>query len=462
MSCSDLFALWPHQADAVAGIEGAWASGTRSVCYQLPTGGGKTRVFRTIVDNHASGKKIVYVMAHTRALINQLSEELNDAGVRHGMIAAGYPYISHRVQICSIQTLVRRVEGLPDPDLVIIDEVHHVKCKSYLSVIKRWPAAKILGVTATPRRPDGKPLSDIIERLITGPTMRFLIDNGYLSDYVYFAPDDVDMAGTHMRGGDYVTSEAVAKVDRRVIIGSAIDHYREHANHCPAIASCASIQHAEHVAQEFRDAGYGAVAIHSKKEQTEIKRAVLGLKDGTNNVLCQVDLLGEGVDMPYAQALIGLRPTNSEVVFLQHAGRILRSAKGKSDAIFLDHVGNWQRHGLPDDDRIWSLAGRMQRETGISKYKRCPDCVRPVPTATRVCPYCGHQWTETAEAVQRMPHEVEGELVNVKGRSQRQGLVLRIAREAHSLKQAVGIAKSMGYKHTEAYVVWTRYLKHSA
>ena len=459
---SDLFNLWPHQSDAVAEIENAWACGVRSVCYQLPTGGGKTRVFRTIVDNHAAGRKVVYLVAHTRALIAQLSEELDNAGIRHGMVAAGYPYVAYRVQICSIQTLIRRVGGLPNPDLVIIDEVHHVKAKSYLSVIKRWPLAKILGVTATPRRPDGKPLNDVIDQLIIGPSMRFLIDNDYLSDYVYFAPDDVDMTGTHMRGGDYVTSEAVAKVDRRVIIGSAIDHYREHADHAPAIASCASIEHAEHVAKEFTDAGYKAVAIHSKNDEKHIKRAVRGLEDGTNNVLCQVNLLGEGVDMPYAQALIGLRPTNSEVVYLQHAGRVLRSAKGKGEAIFLDHVGNWQRHGLPDDERTWSLMGRLQRQTGVSKYKRCPDCMRPVPVATRVCPHCGHQWTETAEVQSRFPQEVEGQLVNVKGKTQRQGLVLRIAREARDLKQAIVIAKSMGYKHTEAYVVWTRYLKHTA
>ncbi len=462
MNSSDLLGLWPHQSYAVAGIETAWASGARSVCYQLPTGGGKTRVFRTIVDNHAAGRKVVYLMAHTRALISQLSGELEAAGIRHGLIAAGYPYISHRVQICSIQTLVRRVNGIPDPDLVIIDEVHHVKAKSYLNVIKRWPAAKILGVTATPRRPDGKPLNDVIDKLITGPSMRFLIDEGYLSDYVYFAPDDVDMSGTHMRGGDYVTSEAVAKVDRRVIIGSAIDHYREHADHVPAIASCASIEHAEHVATEFRDAGYTAVAVHSKNDQAHIKRAIRGLQDGTNNVLCQVNLLGEGVDMPHAQALIGLRPTNSEVIYLQQAGRVLRSAVGKGDAIFLDHVGNWQRHGLPDDERAWSLAGRLERVTGISKYKRCPGCVRPVPVATRVCPHCGHQWTETAEAQSRVPEQVEGVLVNIKGQSQRQDLVLRIARQARTLKQAIAIAKSMGYKHTEAYVAWTRYLKHRA
>jgi len=88
--------------------------------------------------------------------------------------------------------------------------------------------------------------------------------------------------------------------------------------------------------------------------------------------------------------------------------------------------------------------------------------MRPVPVATRVCPHCGHQWTETAEAQSRVPQEVAGQLVNVKGKTQRQGLVLRIAREARNLKQAIVIAKSMGYKHTEAYVVWTRYLKHTA
>lgn len=458
---TDLFGLWPHQEEAVTAIETAWRDGIRSVCYQLSTGGGKSRVLRTITDNHAASRKTIYVMAHTRKLVGQLSRELDDAGIRHGRVQAGYPRLKYRVQVCSMQTLVRRLDGLDPCDIVIIDEAHHLKASSYLKILDVLQPDHILGVTATPRRPDGKPLSDVMQHLVTGPSMRFLIDNGYLSDYDYFAPDDVDMTGAHIRMGDYVKSEMVARVDKRVIIGSAIDHYRKHADRLPAIASCASIAHAEHVAQEFRDAGYGAQAIHSKLDEREIDRAIAGLRDGAINVLCQVDLLGEGVDMPYAQVLIGLRPTNSEVIFLQHAGRVLRSAKGKGNAIFLDHVGNWSRHGLPDDEREWSLEGAPARETGRSKYKRCPDCMRPVPVATRVCPDCGHQWTETAEAEQRLPEEKDGELVAIKGGSERMtwdDLVAKVGREAGSMKQAIAIARDAGYKHTAGYVIWTRFV----
>ena len=120
------------------------------------------------------------------------------------------------------------------------------------------------------------------------------------------------------------------------------------------------------------------------------------------------------MDVPAATCLIGLRPTASLVIFLQHVGRVLRKSPGKDKAIILDHVGNWSRFGLPDDDREWTLEGKPKGVKDISKYKRCPDCLHPVLTSARVCPHCGFQWTETAEPMSRVPLEVEGELVSIR------------------------------------------------
>jgi len=453
---SDLFGLWPHQDKGVCEIQEAWRLGIKSVCFQLSTGGGKSRIIRTIVDMHAISGKVIYVIAHRERLVKQLSDELTDAGIKHGIIQSGRPYLKYRVQVCSIQTLANRIDKLSYPELIIIDEAHHVKANNYVKVIDAWPDALILGVTATPQRLDGKPLNDIFDKLIIGPPMRDLIDKNYLSDYDYFAPDTVDLSGVHHQAGEYKSSEILERVDKRSIIGSAVEHYKLHADHEPAIACCVSIAHAEHVAEQFREAGYKALAVHSK--MSGVDEAINGLKDGSLEILCQCELLGEGVDIKGAVCLIGLRPTESLVIFLQQTGRVLRYVKGKR-AIILDHVGNWERHGLPDDERKWSLSGAIKKDMGISKLKRCPDCLHPVPTVTRVCEYCGHQWTETANIINRIPEEKSGVLINVKDRAQKNNLVIEIARSAKTLKEAIEIAKSHGVVHTQAYNIWTGILK---
>lgn len=460
---SDLFGLWEHQQKAVTEIEQAWLSGVRSVCYQLGTGGGKSRIIRTIVDNHSMSKKVIYVIAHRSNLVKQLSDELTGAGIRHGIIQSGMPYIKYRVQVCSIQTLVNRIDKLPIPEIIILDEAHHSKAPTFLKIITAWSSAYILGVTATPRRPDGNPLHDIFNRLILGPTMRELIDGGYLAEYEYYAPDDVSMEGAHVRAGEYINSEVMERVDKKSIIGSAVEHYRKYADHLPAIASCANIAHAEHVAAQFSEAGYKAMAIHSKMDDRDIIRGIRGLKDGSIEVLTQCELLGEGIDIPGAIALIGLRPTASEVIFLQHIGRVLRRNNGKKRAIILDHVGNWTRHGLPDDPRDWSLDGK-EKKKDKSSLKRCPDCLRPVAISARACPFCGHQWTETEEAVSRIPEEREGELVQITGGGTRisvdwSTLVDIIRNRAHSQREAIAIAREYGEAHTKGWYIWNKVMK---
>src|SRR5574344_289759 len=228
---ADLFGLRPYQLDAVSQIERYWSEGKQAVLCQLPTGGGKSRIIRQIVDDYAQSKKVIYLIAHRQTLVEQLSNEIKEADIKHGIIQAGMPYIRYRVQVCSMQTLVRRLDKLAEPEIVIIDETHHIKSNSYLGIIRHWPNAKLLGMTATPQRIDGKGFDDIFDELILGPSMRDLITAGYLSDYEYYAPASVDMDGVHQVGGDYNAKESVDRVDRKVITGSAVEHYRKYADH---------------------------------------------------------------------------------------------------------------------------------------------------------------------------------------------------------------------------------------
>ena len=172
--------LWPHQNKAVKEIFDLWFEGYKSICYQLGTGGGKSRIIRTIVNNHAAGKNVIYIVAHRKNLVKQLSDEISEVGIKHGIIGNGAPYIKYRVQVCSINTLYRKVETLPYPDLIIVDESHHYTSKTFRKIFDVWSDALVCGFTATPRRPDGTPLKDIFEKLILGPTNKELIRDGFL------------------------------------------------------------------------------------------------------------------------------------------------------------------------------------------------------------------------------------------------------------------------------------------
>lgn len=455
----NLWGLRPYQEEAVVSVESAWRSGVRTVCFQCATGSGKTRIFRQIVDNHAAAKKIIYVIAHRKNLVKQLSGELDDAEIKHGIISPENPYIRYRVQVASLQTLTRRIGKVESPELIIIDEAHHCKAASYMRILEAWPQALVLGVTATPARLDGSPLSDVFRKLICGPPMKWLIEHGYLCDYEYYAPQTVQ-APKHMTHGEYRLDEVAELMDKRAIIGNAVEHYRKHADGAPAIASCASILHAEHVAAGFRSAGYRSTAIHSQMDQRSIETALAGLKDGSVQVITQCELIGEGIDIPGATVLIGLRHTASLTIFLQHIGRVLRMADGKRHAVILDHVGNYLRHGLPDDDREWTLAGRSKREQSETLTKRCPDCFHVVRKTARVCEYCGHEWT-AGECQRELPQEAEGTLAAVRRSTVRISwyeLIAEIRNRARNLKEAHAIAKAAGYAPGAAWSVWKNIL----
>lgn len=468
---SNLFSLWPHQERAVAEVERAWSEGVQSLIVQVPTGGGKSRIIRQITDNHAASKKVIYLTVHASALVEQLSEEITAAGIRHGIIKSGFPMLRYRVQVCSIQTLKNRLHLLPEPAIIIQDECHHSRANSHQAVYNYWPRALRLGFTATPRRTDGKSLADLFDKIIPGPQTRELIDGGYLADFDYYAPGNLDLSDVHHRGGEYITSELESKVNRRTIIGDAIEHYRKYADHKPAIVCCVSIQHAIDVAEQYRDAGYKAMAVHSKMDQDAIKAAKDGLKSGTLELLVQVDLLGEGVDIKGAVCLQMLRPTESLIVFLQQVGRVLRKS-GDKQAIILDHVGNWERHGLPDDPREWTLEPAKETETGLSKYKRCPECLHPVAKTARTCKHCGYEFggTQNDTSEDRTPQQKDGELVDVRAlramkeldHASKSDLIVRIKHEARTLKDAVEIAREVGVDHRAAWVIWTKTIGRSA
>lgn len=442
--------LRPYQTQAVDRLRAAVRAGYRSPLLVSPTGSGKTRMFSWLTRKLQLAGKRVALLAHRDELTSQISSALRDAGALHGMIVAGGSYYDPRVtaHVASVFTLKGRLATVQVPDYVVIDEGHHATAGStWGKVISHWreanPALVVIGVTATPERLDGAGLGEVYDCLVMGPTVAELVDDGYLSPYTLFSPPGgVDMSGVKRVGGDYNKREANERVDKPRITGSAVQHYRQHLNGAPAVAFCASIEHAMHVAESFQAQGYRAASIDGKMDR-DTRRAVLrDFAGGRLNVLTSCDLISEGFDVPGIVGAILLRPTQSLSLYLQQVGRALRpvyadghdlstregrlqamAAGAKSRAIIIDHVGNSGRiedgefivkHGLPCDERAWSLDGAKSRKAKAADpdampVKQCKACYAINKAQASVCRECGATFVVKARTVR----EVEGELQQV-------------------------------------------------
>lgn len=372
--------LRDYQEDLIAGIRGAFAARKRRVLAVSPTGSGKTITFAYLTQATAARGNTVYIVAHRQEIVDQISGALDIMGVRHGRIQPGHTHTSDPVQVAMIQTLARRLDRVPQPKFLIVDEAHHGVAGTWATVTAAWPDSYILGVTATPERLDGRGLGAAFDDMILGPSVRSLIERGFLARYRYLAPPvELDLSHVRQRSGDYAVDELAAAVDKAVITGSAVGHYRQHLDGRPAIAFCVTVEHAEHVAAEFQAAGYRAASVDGAMKRGDRRDRIAAIGDGRLHVLTSCELISEGVDVPVVAGAILLRPTKSLGLFLQQVGRALRPKPDGSDAVILDHVGNFSRHGLPDADRVWSLDARKRRP-GTAGATQCEVCYRVFAT----------------------------------------------------------------------------------
>lgn len=404
--------LRDYQADAVERIRGALRR-HRRVLFVLPTGGGKTVVFSYISERAGLKGSRVLIVAHRREIIDQISRALSEMGVEHGLILPGHTMTDSPVQVGMIQTIARRLDRLTRPHLLVVDEAHHAVAGSWRMLTDRLPDTKILGVTATPQRMDGKGLGDAFDIIVEGPQVRDLIAGTHLSGFEYLAPPTkADLSGVATRMGDFDRAQAARIMDQAVITGDAVEHYARHLDGRPAIAFCISIEHAEHVAEMFRSRGWRAGAVDGTMPPEQRRGLITALGTGGLNVLTSCDLISEGVDVPVVAGAILLRPTKSLSMFLQQIGRCLRKKPDGSAAVILDHVGNVERHGLPDAPRVWTLAGRAKRDSAPPN-RTCPTCYAVFPVGAVIECAQGSDCGIATEASGGRPElrQVGGELV---------------------------------------------------
>jgi superfamily II DNA or RNA helicase len=444
--------LRPYQNQLANDIRGAFGSGANRPLAVSPTGSGKTVLFSYITSQVLKRGSRVIIIAHRREILDQISATLKRVGVPHGFIQAGKSTSTQPAMVASIQTLARRLDTIPAPDLVIIDEAHHSVSKSYVQMFAAWPTAKFIGVTATPERLDGKGLGAMFDRMVMGPSVQWLIDNGFLAQPVYYAPREVvDLSQVHTIAGDFDRSETEEIVDTPRITGDAVTHYVRFCNRQRAVAFCISVAHAQHVADTFNSCGIPSASIDGTLDPEVRKQRVEDLTAGKILVLTSCELISEGFDLPAVNAAILLRPTQSLSMHLQQVGRALRPYPGKANAVILDHVGNCLRHGLAEQERDWDLSGREKRlkKSSLVETKQCSKCFAIF--AGTVCPQCGSQ----REIAAREIEEVDGELQRLsiedisKKREER-----REEGKCKTLDDFRALAKQRGYKLGWAFFRW--------
>jgi len=428
--------LRPYQTQLITDIRLQYQLGHRRVLAVLPTGGGKTVCFTHIAQQAAKKGNRVCVLVHRQELLDQASRAMP---MPHGCIRANRNMdLSHAVQIASVQTLARRLHLLPRDffQLLVVDEAHHTTAGTWAKVIEHFAQAKLLGVTATPIRSDGRGLGEHYQAMVEGPTAQQLTDAGFLAAAKVLAPPGFNSTGLRKRMGDFDPKEAEQRVG--TIMGDCLGHYRKHLLGQTAIAFCCSVAHAEAVAALFQSAGIAAASIDGTMDATTRRELLDDLGTGRLKVLTSCALIGEGVDVPSVGGCILLRPTASVALHLQMIGRCLRPQPGKR-AVVLDHVGNTLRLGHHLEQRDWSLDGIKKRDREAApSVKVCPQCFATSPSAAQVCRECGHVFApqETRELKQ-----VDGELVEMAARARRREQ--SNARDLESLRE---LAQQRGYK----------------
>lgn len=373
--------LRDYQKTLINKVRKSFIKGYKNPCIVLGCGGGKTVLFSYMAKESQDKGNTVWFLVHRKELLDQTIETFDKFGIERKTIHIGM-----------VGSYSRNLDKHPKPDFIIFDECHFSAAKTWQRIIEKFPDAKIAGLTATPSRLDGKPLDKIYDSLIIGDSAKELIEKGYLAPYKYYAPTVADLSSLTKKRGDFDKEEASELLSTRAVFGDVVKHYKNLADGKQTICYCSSIKHSKSMAEEFQNNGINAIHFDGdtpKKERTQI------IKDFRNNkiqILCNVDLISVGFDCPDVDCCILLRPTMSTALYIQQSNRALRFREGKT-AIILDHVNNYERHGLPDDEREWSLSNKLEtpssyKDDGELKIKQCMNCFNVFKDG-RECPYCG-------------------------------------------------------------------------
>lgn len=341
--------LRDYQIQIIKDVYKSWMRGRKRPCIVAPCGSGKTIIAAELAKLTADlGDRVLFVV-HRKEICDQTIKKFREHGVNMELCAVGM-----------VNTLAQR--KLLNPKLIIMDENHHVYAASYIKIIELYPKARVVGLTATPTRFDGSGLGRINDDLIFGPSVSELISMGHLAPFKYYSHISADTSKLQIRKGEFVVSKGDAFMEQDFIYGDAVENYKKYGLR-KAIVYCSSIKNSLATADAFKAASIAAVHADGKTSKRERDNIMEDFRTGRIKVLCNVDLVSEGFDVPDCDSVILMRPTMSLTLHIQQSMRCMRYMPGKT-AIIVDMVGNYKLHGLPDRTHPWGLGYYTSYKSG--------------------------------------------------------------------------------------------------
>jgi DNA repair protein RadD len=366
--------LHPFQLKIESQIANEYNRGFSKQLIQSPTGSGKTFMAASLIRDfyYNSEKTVVFTVGRVE-LVDQMSKTLDLFGVPHATIKSGKPWnFSERVQIASIETLINNFWSWNKFEVVMVDECHHLPAPSWDKLFLQYEDSHFFGFTATPLRLDGKSLEPYFETMIMGPSVKELIDDGFLAN-CNIEVIDLDLNFDKCRVGKI--SREYNLVDLRQAFAQFPDtptkvveyyHKRFNGDSPKTIAFCHDIESSKALVNEFILQGFNAAHIDGMTNKTIREDTIKEFRNGTIDIISNVELFGEGFDVPDVDVTILLRPTRSLTLSLQQIGRGMR--KSSKDLTILDFVGNTCRLGSPLENRDWSFDSELHLIHGATVY----------------------------------------------------------------------------------------------
>ena len=378
---------------------------------QGPTGFGKTLVASKIIDlARAKGNRVIFT-APAISLIDQTVTAFEREGIDGiGVMQANHPRTDRfaPVQIASVQTLARR--EIPDASLIIVDECH-IRSAAIESLMDERQDVFFVGLSATPwARGMGLRWQD----LVIPTTIGELIDQGFLSQFVAYAPDVPDLSGVKVQGGDYVESGLEAVMGDAALMGSVVETWLARGQNRPTLCFAVNRKHASDLQASFERQGIATGYVDAMTDIVERQRINRKFRQGEIKIICSVRTMTTGVDLPVS-CIIDAAPTKSEMLHVQKIGRGLRVNPGTEDCLILDHAGNSIRLGLVTDihhntlDKTAPGAPQERKAAAEKLPKPCSKC--ETLHVANICPSCGHE-RQPVSGVET----TDGELVEITGR----------------------------------------------
>jgi superfamily II DNA or RNA helicase len=415
-----MISLREYQKDFIEDIRQSFKKGNKKILSVLPCGAGKTVCFSYMAQEHTKQDKnnFVWFLVHRRELLQQTIETFKKFDLPMNNIYIG--------------TIQSRIRPIKSPTLIIFDEAHHATAGTWQTLIESYPNIPIVGLTATPIRTDNKPLGNIFEDLIVGVNSDYLIKNNFLAPYDYYAPNIVNFIDTNMRGNDFDMNDVTEYLFKSKIVGNidkCIDLDKKTIIYAPSIKF-----------SKYLEELYEGDLVHfdgttPKEERDEIIRK---FRNGEIRVLSNVDLIGEGFDVPDCDTIILLRPTMSLSLYIQQSMRALRYQPNKRAKIY-DLVGNVYRHNLPTIDRTYSLIeNNIKKESQKVLLRECKNCFRVYQGLNRFCSHCNF---DNGKDQREIEMEKERELELIKE------LKVNERKSTNKFNDLVLIGKQRGYKN---------------